>query len=406
MFTFTYTAREASGKQQSGTVQAHTQSEAIRLLQGEGKTVTDIRVGVKAGGTERISARIASGSIRREEVISFASQLSVMLETGVPLGEALTAFVEQSRSNNLRKVVEVVADRVISGVPFSAALAEFPRAFPTLMTSLMEASEASGTMGLMLGRISDYLAVERRTIRQIRGALTYPLIMVGFAVAVTLLLVTWVLPRFARLYESREATLPALTRVVMKISNFVLTNYVELIGGAFAVFFIYTVMRMFGIGSRLIDSLKLQLPVIGPIFTNFYITRAMRTLGTLLNSGVGLLDAVRIVQKVTRNYHWTQMWIHMEQSITTGHTITEVVMRARIIPAPIAQMIAAGERSGRLPAVLEKIADTTGEDLEDSIKQGTQLIEPAMIIFVGAIIGAIAIALLLPIFNVSSIIGK
>lgn len=406
MYTYSYKSRDASGRPQSGVIQARTQSEALRMLQSEGKSVLEIRVGVRPQSSEQARRRSTGSQVKREEVIAFASQLSVMLETGVPLGDALQAFMDQTRSTHLKNVVEQVADKVVSGVSFSSAMAEYPRVFPPLMISLMEASEASGTMGMMLGRIADYLASERRTLRQIRGALTYPFIMLTFSLGVTVLLVAWVLPRFARLYESREAALPAATRIVMDISNFVTTQWPVLVAGATALVVIAMSMRMFGWGKGAVDRLKLASPVFGPIFTSFYLTRATRTLGTLLASGVGLLDAVRIVRGVTNNVLWEDLWRSLDQSITSGRTISEVVIESKLIPSSVAQMIVAGEKSGRLPMVLEKVADTTEEDLNDAIKHGTQLIEPTMIIFMGGLIGFIAIALLLPIFNVSSIMGR
>ncbi len=405
MFTYSYKARDGSGRITAGTVEAPTQDEALRLLQQEGKTITEIRVGTRDPAESTAQLRYSASQVKREEVIVFASQLAVMLETGVPLGEALEAFQEQTKSVHMKRVIDVVADRVISGVAFSSAMAEFPKVFPPLMISLMQASEASGTMGMMLARISEYLGNERRTIRQIRGALTYPFIMATFATGVTIMLVTWVLPRFARLYESREAALPVATRVVMRISEFMGMYWMYMLGGFAAVVLVGYLTRRSGKGARVTDWLKLHVLVIGPIFRNFYLTRATRTLGTLLNSGVGLLDAVRIVRGVTRNGYWDELWEKMEHSITTGQTVTDVVMDSTLFPASVSQMVSAGERTGRLPAVLEKIADATEQDLDDAIKQGTQLIEPAMIIFMGATIGGIAIALLLPIFNVSSIMG-
>jgi len=405
VFTYSYKARDGSGRITAGTIEAPTQDEALRLLQQEGKTITEIRVGTRDPSENRVQLKYSASQVKREEVIVFASQLAVMLETGVPLGEALEAYQSQTRSVHMKRVIDVVTDRVISGVAFSSAMAEFPRVFPPLMISLMRASEASGTMGMMLGRIAEYLGNERRTIRQIRGALTYPFIMATFATAVTAMLVTWVLPRFARLYESREAALPVATRAVMRMSEFMGMYWTYILGGLAALVLMIYMLRRAGKGTRLLDFIKLRSIVIGPIFRNFYLTRATRTLGTLLNSGVGLLDAVRIVRGVTTNTYWEELWTTMEHSITTGQTVTDVVMQSQLFPPSVAQMIAAGERTGRLPAVLEKIAEASEQDLDDSIKQGTQLIEPAMIIFMGATIGGIAIALLLPIFNVSSIMG-
>lgn len=394
-----------SGEPVEGAIEARSQSEALRLLDREGKTVTDIHIGAAQISPEEARVRFAAGSVRREEVIAFAGQLSVMLETGVPLADALDAFVKSAKSGGFRKIAEVVTDQIHGGVPFSAAIAEFPKVFPNLMVSLMTASEASGKMGEMLGRVSEYLAKERRTARQIKGALTYPLVMVGIAVVVTGFLVVWVLPRFAKIYESREAALPALTTVVLKSSRFLIANWPAFLAALVGVVVGLIALRLTHAGRRIIDTTKLKAPVIGPMFRLFYLTRATRTLGTLLASGVPLLDAVRIVRNVTQNAHWFDLWTGMEHSMTGGHTIAEVVQETWLIPPQIGQMITAGERSGRLPEVLEKIARSTETDLDEAVKSATQLIEPAMIVFMGVTIGGIAIALLLPIFNVANVVA-
>ncbi len=405
MLTFAYKARDTRGEPVEGTLDAASRPDALRLLDREGKTVTDIRLGTKAIDTDEIRIRHAAGSVRREEVISFAGQLAVMLDTGVPLADAIDAFVKSAKSGGLRKVIAVVADRIHSGVPFSNAIEEFPKVFPNLMVSLLKASEASGKMGEMLGRVSEYLAKERRTARQIKGALTYPAVMIVVAAVVTGFLITWVLPKFAKIYESREAALPVMTSVLLKSSRFLIAHWLLFAVAAAALAAGLITLRLTTQGRRVIDTVKLKSPVIGPMFRIFYLTRATRTLGTLLASGVPLLDAVRIVRGVTENVHWFELWNRMEHSMTGGHTIAEVVEESWLIPPQVAQMISAGERSGRLPDVLGKIAAAAESDLDEAVKTATQLIEPAMIIFMGVTIGGIAIALLLPIFNVANVIA-
>ncbi|MBL8746570.1 MAG: type II secretion system F family protein [Phycisphaerae bacterium] len=405
MLTFAYKARDARGEPVAGTIDARSQADALRLLDREGKTVTDIRLGAKPTDTDELRVRHAAGTVRREEVISFAGQLAVMLDTGVPLADALDAFVKSAKAGGLRRVTEVVADRIHSGVPFSTAIEEFPKVFPNLMVSLLKASEASGKMAEMLGRVSDYLAKERRTARQIKGALTYPMVMISIAVIVTGFLVVWVLPRFAKIYESREAALPVMTSVLLKSSRFLIQNW--MLGAAVASALVVgcVALRLTAGGRRFIDTLKLRAPVIGPMFRLFYLTRATRTLGTLLASGVPLLEAVRIVRRVTENAHWFALWNDMENAMTGGRTIAEVVEPSWLIPPQVAQMIAAGERSGRLPEVLDKVSASAEADLDEAVKAATQLIEPAMIVFMGVTIGGIAIALLLPIFNVANVVA-
>jgi type IV pilus assembly protein PilC len=405
MLTFSYKGRDSSGQIVSATIEAPSKQEALRQLQRDGLFVTDIKLGSSPIDTEDLLTRHAARQVGREEVIGFASQLSIMLETGVPIAEALGALKSQAKTSDFKRVLTVISDRVTAGVNFSDAVEEFPKVFPPLMISLIRASEASGTMGTMLGRIADYLSKERKTIRQIKGALTYPMIMVSLAIVVTSFLVVWVLPRFATIYESRSAALPAPTQIILSCSNFITAHWVAIIASMVALTVTAILVRMTSFGRRVIDTFKVRAPVIGPMFKHFYLTRATRTLGTLIASGVTLLDAVRIVRGVTANVLWTGLWEDMESSMTQGKTVASVILESELIPPTTAQMIAAGERGGRLPEVLERVAAATEEDLDVAIKNGTQLIEPAMILFMGLTVGGIAIALLLPIFSVANVMS-
>ncbi len=406
MIQYSYRARDLQGNPVNGSIEARDQDDALRLLQRDRLTVTQIRVGAAPVDHEGIQTRLAARRVKREEVITFATQLSVMLETGVPLVGALDAFMANSRSGALGKVVQSVVQRVSAGVPFSNAIAEFRGVFPRLMVSLMRASEASGSMGPMLAQVASYLQKERKTIRQIKGALTYPLVMISLAITVTVFLVAWVLPRFAKIYASREASLPAPTRVVMAISDFVRYQWwvilacLVVLGGTAAALYFSTA------GRRWLDRMKLRVPLLGPMFTQFYLTRTMRTLATLLSAGVPLLDSIRIVRQITNNAHWLELWDRVERSVTAGQPMSEAITDSWLIPPTVAQMVAAGDRSGRLPEVLDRVADAAEGDLDEAIKSATQMVEPAMIVFMGVTIGGIAMALLLPIFTVANTMAK
>lgn len=405
VLTFSYRARNGRGESEVGVVNARTKADALRELQRDGKTVVDLRLGEAPVDKERILTQVAAGNVKRDDVIAFTAQLAVMLETGVPLAEALKAFVQQSRGGGLKKVMEKISERITSGCSFSEAISEFPKVFPNLMVSLMKASEASGKMGVMLGRVSGYLGKERRTARQIKGALTYPIIMVTLAMVITVFLVVWVLPRFAKIYASREAALPPLTKFVLGVSGVMINHWPWIVAGVAGVVATAVLVKSLEGGRRLIDLAKVRLPVIGPMFSKFYLTRATRTLGTLLASGVTLLDAIRIVRGVTENRLWWELWDKVEHSMTAGHSITDAISDSPLIPPAVVQMIAAGERTGKLPEVLDRVSVAAEEDLDEAVKNATQLIEPAMIIFMGITIGGIAIALLLPIFSVANVMS-
>jgi len=258
----------------------------------------------------------------------------------------------------------------------------------------------------MLHQVAQYLQKERKTVRQIKGALTYPAVMIMLALTVTSFLVAWVLPRFAKIYASREAALPLPTRIVMSISNFVQEQWWVILAVAVVLGAAGISIYLSTAGRRWLDRVKLKLPVIGPMFTQYYITRTMRTLGTLLSAGVPLLEAIRIVKQISGNAHWLDLWEHTENAITSGRPMSESLAESWLIPAPVAQMITAGDKTGRLPEVLDRIADASEEDLDEAIKTATQMIEPAMIVFMGLTIGGIAIALLLPIFTVANTMAK
>lgn len=406
MPTYAYKARDARGSIRTDVIDAESEHHVVQQLRGEGLTVTEVRLAKSVIDIEEVQRRQAAKSVKREEVIAFSSQMSVMLETGVPISEALDAYMTQSKGGHLHRIVEVVADRINSGVSFSVAIGEFPRVFPTLMISLVRASEASGALGSMLGRVSTYLSKDRRTLKQIRGALTYPLVMIGMALTVTFFLVTWVLPRFAKVYESRSAALPAPTRFLLNVSEGILNN-IPLIITLFVVSVIGGMLfRASNRGREIIDWWKLHLPIVGPIFRNFYLARAARTLGTLLAAGVSLPHAVRIVRGVTNNRYWGRMWEEMESAMTSGRTIGEVVLASDLMAPSYAQMIAAGERAGRLPDVLDRVANVSEEDLDEQIKASTQMIEPIVITVMGAMIGGIAIALLMPVFSMGSMMSQ
>lgn len=403
---FAYKARDERGQPVTGAIEAANREEALSKLRLERKTVTDLGESAAPVDTEHVRTKHAANSVKREEVISFASQMSVMLETGVPISEALGAFIESSRSGSLKRVMTIVHESVHAGGSFSSSLARFPKAFPSLMTSLVTAAEASGSLGLMLQRVADYLGKERRTVKQITGALAYPMIMVSMAFLVTIFLVIWVLPRFAKIYESRAAALPRPTRIVMAFSNAFTNHWVELAVGVVCLVIAAIAVRATKRGKRAIDWAKLHAPIVGPMFTQFYLTRATRTLATLLASGVALVEALRIVRGVTSNALWTDLWDHLIASITSGHTMAEVVTKSELIPAPVASMLAAAERTGKLPETLDRIADSAEHDLDEAIKSGTQMIEPLMIMCMGGLIGGIAIALLLPIFTISKVMAN
>ncbi len=361
-------------------------------------------------GSAPAPQRLSRVRARSADLILFTTQLSVMLDSGVILCDALDAIAEQAGDARFKEVILDLSERVKGGDTFSKALACYPCTFNSMFISMVRASEASGRMVEMLTVLTGYLNFETDTRKQIKSALTYPIIMVLMAIAATGTLMFFVLPRFMRIYASRGAALPKLTRVLVGFSQ-VLGNF-ELMTGI-----ITTILVVGGFlwywaktphGRWVFDTIKIHTPVIGTMFVDMVVTRSMRIMATMVNTGVRLLDAIRVIQGVVDNYHFQKLWAEVDEKIQDGYQLSESILLAKgshLIAPGIIQMLRAGEKSGRLGEVCDKVSVFYQKKLETSIRNVMAMIEPLMITILGAVIGTIAIALLLPVFRVSSVIA-
>jgi len=406
--SFSYRARAKDGEVVTGSMPGTTPADIAALLRADGLMPTAIR---SAGATlpdfdaEEVRRGEAIRRIRRDDVAGFCQQLGVMLDTGVPLPEALEACRSQSRRKEFSQLLTEIHVDVCGGTPLSRSMARFPRVFPTIVVSLVRASEASGTMALMLGRVGDYLLKEERTRRQVRGAATYPAFMFGSALLITAFMLVVILPKFAAIYERKGSELPTATKIMMGIGDALRYGWTIWVPAVVVLAIGIVVWRRTTSGRRTIDWCKLSIPVIGRLTVTLYMARAGRTMSTLLAGGVGLIDVIRICKGVTNNLVFDRMWQDMEERVRDGKELTGAVADSRWIPAGVASMMSAGERSGRLPEVMEKIANRSDEELDVGIKKATSMIEPVLIIFMGLLVGAVAMALLLPIFKMSSVVA-
>ncbi len=408
--TFAWKARDIHGRELSGSQVATNEDEVASSLRTQGLFITAIDPEpLMQGDTEEVKddimTAIAQRRVKQDDVIAFCQQLAVMLETGVPLSESLEALMNQTKQKEFRDVLNGVYDDVCGGDALSTALARRKRVFPRIVVSLVRASELSGTLPMMLERVASYLSRERKTIREVKGAMTYPMIMGFTAIVVTSLIVTFVLPRFAKIYEMRSATLPMPTKILMGISDGLLGTWMYWIPAVIAIIISAVLWHKTVSGRNFFDWLKLKTPVVGPMFSQLYTTRASRTLSTLLAAGVGILDAIGICRDVTNNVQFDQLWTEMENDVRNGHPISDSVFDSKYVPSYVASMMASGERSGKLPDVMDRVAGFTDEELEARVKKVSSMIEPLMILVMGAVVGGVAIAMLLPIFSMSKVIS-
>lgn len=348
--------------------------------------------------------------VKSTELILFTTQLSVMLDSGVVLSDALDAIEEQAEYGTFKMVIMDIAEIVKSGEDFSRALAEYPKIFNKMFISMVKASEASGKMADMLNVLSGYLNFESETRKRIKSALTYPFIMALMAVAATGTLMFFVLPRFMRIYEAKGASLPKITQVVVGFSKFI---------GDFqsmTIFLTVIIFMSMGLyfwagtlsGRRVIDFIKIRTPVLGTMFIDTIVTRSMRIMATMINTGVNLLESIVVIQGSCDNYYFKHLWAGVNDKIRDGYQLSESIMispNSKLMAPGIIQMLKAGEKSGKLGEVCDKISIFYEKKLEASIRSVMALIEPIMITILGSIIGTIAIALLLPVFRISSVIA-
>ena len=349
--------------------------------------------------------------IKKADLILFTNQLSVMLDSGVVLSDALDAIAKQSEHGILKTVLYDVSEKVKGGENFSKALSFYPKIFNSMFISMVRASEASGKMSEMLSVLSNYIEFENETRKKIKGALTYPFIMALMAVAATGTLMFFVMPRFTKIYEARQATLPKLTQVLVGFSR--MLGDFEIMTALITLFTLisiglYTWSKTVT-GRRIIDYIKIHMPILGSMFIDAVVTRSMRIMATMVNTGVNLLEAISIVRGSCENYYFQKLWLHVDGKIRDGYQLSESIILSpgqELIAPGVIQMLQAGEKSGKLGKVCNKISIFYEKKLENSIKRAMTLIEPLMITVLGIIIGTIAIALLLPVFRISSVVSQ
>ncbi len=402
---YTYQVRDAGGGTSAGVVSAASATEASRTLRSEGNIILDLHERAASAGASR-GGDASRKRAKRDHVIFFANQLAVMVDTGVSLPDALDGIAEQAESDTFRSVLEDLSDEVKSGVDFSTALAKYPRIFGRLFVAMVKASEASGTMGKMLQRISKHLEQQRQILKRVKGAIMYPAGMLGFCVLVVVCMMTFVLPRFERIYAGRKAALPVPTRVLLGISG-ALTNQWALILGALGIIVVGGYLFFRGPDGRiLLDRMRIKAPVVGKIYQQACMARSLRTLSTMVSTGVSMLESMEITAEVSGNILYTRIWRDLGEKLREGASLSEEMTHHELVPACVCQMVGAGEKTGKLSAVLDRVAAFCEEDLDTTIRGATSLIEPAMIIIMGLVVGGIAMALLLPIFSLSKVVSS
>ncbi|HZW10888.1 MAG TPA: type II secretion system F family protein [Phycisphaerales bacterium] len=403
---YRYQARNGSGQVQSGVLAADSATTAATLLRNQGLHVMALSpAGVEvAGGIADVFKRLNARKPTTKNVLDFTTQLAVMIRAGINLRAALDGIADQTTHATFRKVVNDLKEDVESGKQFSEAIAKHPKLFGPLYVSMVRASEMSGSFSEMLDRIAGYIAQQLETRKMVIGASIYPAIIGSLAVAVTVFLLAFVLPRFYTVFEGKEDVLPWATRFLMSVSQFLTRQWPFVIGGAAAGGGLLFVVARTDVGSFWIDKLKITLPVLRGMFSSLYISRSLQTMGQLINAGVPMLDTLAITGDISGNQLYKGMWHRVHSSVKQGRKISAPLIKDGLLPKSVVQMISAGEESGKLGEVLDEISAYYAKQLKDQIKAVTSMIEPLMIVVMGSIVGFIAMAIILPIFKMSQLV--
>jgi type IV pilus assembly protein PilC len=407
MPAYRYQVRSSSGQTVVGVLSADSPTSAASVLRSQGNHVLSLNAiesETSASGLLRLFKEMNSGRPTLKHVLDFTTQLAVMVRAGIGIRSALEGIAEQTEHAKFRQVINGLKSDVESGKQFSEALARHPKLFNALYVNMVRASEMSGSFGKMLDRIASYTAQQIETKKMVIGAMIYPGVIGTMAVAVTVFLLTFVLPRFGAVFEGKEDILPWATTFLMALSSWMVNYWFYLVIGVIAAGVGVVFLVKTEVGCYWLDILKLRVPIFKRMFRALYISRSLQTMGELINAGVPMLDTLAITGDIAGNIIYKRMWRGVFSSVKQGRKIASTLSSERLLPHAVVQMIGAGEESGKLGEVLSEVASYYAKQLRDAIKAVTSMIEPIMIVAMGSVVGFIAMAIILPIFKMSQIV--
>ena len=398
MAVFAYQGRGVAGIQR-GEIEAPDRMTAVGELRKRAILVT--RIAEKSGGKTR--ARIGT-KVKDKAMAVFTRQFSTMIDAGLPLVQCLNILAAQSESKNLRGVTADVGRSVEEGATLAEALRKHPRTFNDLFINMVEVGETGGILDVIFQRLAAYIEKAAALKRKVKGALVYPAAIISVAILVIVFMLTFVIPTFAAIFKDMGADLPMPTRIVIGLSDFVRSYILLLIAGFVGCVFAVRSYYRTENGRSIIDALLLRIPIFGPLVRKVAVARFTRTLGTLVQSGVPILEGLRITATTAGNKVIEKAVLQCRISVTQGKTVAEPLKTAGVFPPMVTQMISVGEQTGALDAMLSKIADFYDDEVNTAVNTLTSLLEPIMIVFLGGIVGGLVVAMYLPIFKLVTLI--
>ena len=402
MQTFAYQARDSAGKISTGVQDGINEENAVNALMARGLLVLSIQ----QKGASKLTR--SKPKVPDSDLVMFTRQLATMVDAGLPLVGALTALFEQSdpkKQAGLRRVIGEITAYVQEGSTFNDAISKHPKVFSRLYTSMVRAGESGGMLSEVLDRLAGFLEASARLSKKVKSAMTYPVIVISIALAITTFLIVKVVPVFGSIFADFGAKLPAPTQFLIDLSEFIRNYWYYMIGAIVGIVYGIRTWLNSASGSDTWDRWKLKLPVFGPLTHKICMSRFARTFAQLIRSGVPILEVMQIVGDTSGNSVVTKALKAVSADVERGDHLTSALNRQAIFPPMMLRMVAAGESTGKIDTMLEKMADFWDEEIEAMLTALTSLLEPLLIVFLGVIVGGIVIAMFLPIFKLSDIVS-
>jgi type IV pilus assembly protein PilC len=405
MPTFAYTGKTIGGEVRKGNIDAQTLAQATAALRRQ--QIVPSSITEKKGGLGAIELKIPGlgGRVKTKELVIFTRQFATMIDAGLPLVQCLDILASQQENKEFKRVLGEVKSSVEGGSTFADALKKHPKVFDNLFVNLVAAGEVGGILDTILNRLSNFMEKAEKLKGKIKGALTYPIAVIIIALLVVSGLLIWIVPVFEDMFAGFGQALPAPTQLVVSLSN-ALQNSWYIILGVIAGTIVglrqaYKTER----GRLIMDGIFLKLPVFGDLLRKTAVARFTRTLGTMLSSGVPILEALEIVAKTAGNVVIENSVMKARKSLSEGKTLAEPLAETKVFPGMVTQMIAVGEATGAMDTMLSKIADFYEDEVDAAVEALTSLIEPLLMAFLGVVVGGLVIALYLPIFSIAGAAG-
>lgn len=402
--TFQYKAKDRTGQVMSGTILAENQAAVAAFIRDKGYFVTQIKEVSEQSALKRFIDSLSSVNIK--DLSIFCRQFATMVDAGMSMVACLNVLIEQTYNPKLKKALQEIYKKVQEGETLSKSMSEYSGVFPTMMVSMVEAGEVGGVLDIVLNRLATHFEKEHKLNEKVKSAMTYPAVVIFMAISAVVFILTFVLPTFTKMFSDMKIELPLLTRVLLKLSD-ILQQY-----GLFLLIVIIVAVYGFILASRqekfkkVMDQIVLTLPVFGMLWRKIAIARFSRTLSTLVRGGVPLITAIDVVKKSTANTQMISSLTSAQASIREGLGLSTPLGSSSLFTPMVIQMVSIGEETGELDKMLEKVADFYESDVDDIVGRLSSMLEPVLIGFLGVIIGLIVIAVVMPMFDAVTAVGR